>query len=654
MAFINSMAFINFEHYHVLAVTTIHLIACISINAQWISPSQPTLPNSDSNMAIGYYQNTIIILGGYENENDVIEYDSINNVFNKDAGATPIRTTGNSQFYTQMNDMIYIIRKSGERINVFDLSTRTYTTQVWLITHDVDINGCIASTALRLYIIGGYTTRSGAMDNFQILTIATGDWEDGPTLRTARYYTSCLVSLIRNKMYVIGGTGGAGNYQDYLKTIEFLSPTQNQWQRADDLTEPLVSTRAVMYDTHVYIIGGQNSNSAYVTNVHIIDTATNTVSILADELSYGATSMAPIVVGHTLYAFGGWNGKTLNKWQYYQLPTSRPTTTAPSTPLPTTSQPSTSLPTTAKPSTSLPTTKAPSTALPTTTLPTTAKPSTAVPTFALPTTALPTSALPTTVLPTTALPTSAHTTAHTVTNVPQSTTSTETVTMQTTNIDTATTYEPNTATPTKRITATHKPIQAPTNAREREVLHETDAFVTTERDVTITQTSNVSSIIMYIIYGSSVVVLCLCIVFVCCWYKKRHSMKVDSYVHTTKPQTGRAKKIASNMKMVDTTEFGQMLGDNVVATNIMMDDIVEDMNGTMGGPTTDEDGSDDMDFIVELVPTMAEESEGECDDDLDLVPTIGNDECVAPPPPPQDSQCIGVNSEIVNYMITKQ
>eukprot|EP01083_Nonionella_stella_P304087 1055152_1 len=626
-----------FQHYHAL----ITLVLLVPTNAQWISPSQTTLPNSDSNMAIGYYQNTIIILGGYENPQDMIEYDIIESVFNTIVGVLPFDTTGYSQFYTQMDNMIYIIDTSGERINVFDVSTKAYTTQHWNITHDVDTNGCIASAAAQLYIIGGYTT-NGPMNNVQIFTITNNTWRDGPYLQSARYWVSCVASTISNKMYVVGGTDGQGNYQDYLKTIEFISITQidqNQWQYTNsDLTEPLVSTRAVVYDTHIYVMGGQNSSGVYVTNVNIIDTITNTVSILTDQLSYEASSMAPIVVGHTLYAFGGWNGKTLNKWQYYQLPTSRPTTTAPSTPLPTTSQPSTSLPTTAKPSTSLPTTKAPSTALPTTTLPTTAKPSTAVPTFALPTTALPTSALPTTVLPTTALPTSAHTTAHTVTNVPQSTTSTETVTMQTTNIDTATTYEPNTATPTKRITATHKPIQAPTNAREREVLHETDAFVTTERDVTITQTSNVSSIIMYIIYGSSVVVLCLCIVFVCCWYKKRHSMKVDSYVHTTKPQTGRAKKIASNMKMVDTTEFGQMLGDNVVATNIMMDDIVEDMNGTMGGPTTDEDGSDDMDFIVELVPTMAEESEGECDDDLDLVPTIGNDECVAPPPPPQDSQ----------------
>eukprot|EP01083_Nonionella_stella_P070184 187648_1 len=343
-----------FQHYHAL----ITLVLLVPTNAQWISPSQTTLPNSDSNMAIGYYQNTIIILGGYENPQDMIEYDIVESVFNTTVGVLPFDTTGYSQFYTQMDNMIYIIDTSGERINVFDVSTKAYTTQHWNITHDVDTNGCIASAAAQLYIIGGYTT-NGPMNNVQILTITNNTWRDGPYLQSARYWVSCVASTISNKMYVVGGTDGQGNYQDYLKTIEFISITQidqNQWQYTNsDLTEPLVSTRAVVYDTHIYVMGGQNSSGVYVTNVNIIDTITNTVSILTDQLSYEASSMAPIVVGHTLFAFGGWNGRYLNKWQYY--------------PLPTTSQPSTSSPT-----------KSPSLALLSTALPTNAKPITAVPT----------------------------------------------------------------------------------------------------------------------------------------------------------------------------------------------------------------------------------------------------------------------------------
>eukprot|EP01083_Nonionella_stella_P019667 54614_1 len=193
------------------------------------------------------------------------------------------------------------------------------------------------------------------------------------------------------------------------------------------------------------------------------------------------------------------------------------------------------------------------------------------------------------------------------------------------------------------------PSTLPTNAREGEVQDETDAYVTTDMDETIAKATDAIGIVEYVMYGSFIAAFCLCggstAVVIYCWRKKRA------------PQNSLFAKVPPVVTSV-ATEF-----ENV------MDDVLKVMNITKG--KEDHANDDRIEDDMDLVPTMAEESEegeneGSLDlteaprtppianpqdidhGDLDLVPTLGSDEC-----PPDSQRNDDVDPQIVNYMMTK-
>eukprot|EP01083_Nonionella_stella_P255476 876825_1 len=80
--------------------------------AQWnvTTISTPSLPRGDFNTAVGWYQDTIYIFGGYQLPNTWIEYIiSDNTMIDRGPDALPFTTNGHGDFYTQMNDKLYWI-----------------------------------------------------------------------------------------------------------------------------------------------------------------------------------------------------------------------------------------------------------------------------------------------------------------------------------------------------------------------------------------------------------------------------------------------------------------------------------------------------------------------------------------------------------------
>eukprot|EP01084_Bolivina_argentea_P093945 168915_1 len=313
------------------------LISCLLViisnqltGSQWIAFGAPKLPETFHWRAIGYYNNTVSIMGG--GQADFIEYHINQNSFTFQPAFFPsiIQTVSDaSQYWTQIDNTLYMC--AGAFIHSFNLSSKIFTSNWNGITIPTyGDNACFTSEKDLFYYIGGYHSVQNTiqrMDKVQILNISNLSWFNGPALNTGRDACSCVVSN-NNKLYVIGGNGDSPNF--YLSTIEYISTTDinnNTWQFLTGTFNTWAQTRAVLYEHIVFIIGGQryNGQNYYYDFVHLIDTITNEVSLSDDRMVFTLAGTSAIVVETDLYTFGGFDGKKyLDAWQYYSIPTIAP------------------------------------------------------------------------------------------------------------------------------------------------------------------------------------------------------------------------------------------------------------------------------------------------------------------------------------------
>lgn len=119
---------------------------------------------------------------------------------------------------------------------------------------------------------------------------------------SARSGLSCIAHP--NNFDIVYAIGGAKAPTELLISIEEITIESGISEVIGDLSEPAMWTRAVVYLENIYVLGGVGSSN-YLDTVHIIETDTNTVSLLDDTLSYAVHSPATIAVNNVLYAFGG-------------------------------------------------------------------------------------------------------------------------------------------------------------------------------------------------------------------------------------------------------------------------------------------------------------------------------------------------------------
>eukprot|EP01084_Bolivina_argentea_P132931 234567_1 len=93
----------------------------------WVTSNLILPRGGDANMAIGYFNDSIFLLGGNAYGYQMLEY----KVFEKefiDHGELAIsdNTFGFGQYYTQINDTIYIIDPDGDKLSVFHMNTKIF------------------------------------------------------------------------------------------------------------------------------------------------------------------------------------------------------------------------------------------------------------------------------------------------------------------------------------------------------------------------------------------------------------------------------------------------------------------------------------------------------------------------------------------------
>eukprot|EP01083_Nonionella_stella_P267657 904263_1 len=287
----------------------------------WVTPSQD-FPRNDDEIAVGSYNGKIFIIGGYDNHNSLLEYDTTTQTFT-DHGLNALsgaQSGGDGQFWTQQGSIVYMIRDIDQpsTFNIFDMSLNQFTTDWKGITFPTPVSdeACLASTATFLYVLGGQAQQ--ILNALQILSLTTYTWiSNPPSMIDTRENHACIV--LNGFLWAFGGkANGASNTLERNERIEIADITQKAWNAIDSLTIGVEYCRAVALHNTIYIIGGQQSSNNELDLVHFVDANTGTVTLSSDRMPWIGEWQAPIIVDGTIYVFGGYRGDT-REWAYYPI-----------------------------------------------------------------------------------------------------------------------------------------------------------------------------------------------------------------------------------------------------------------------------------------------------------------------------------------------
>eukprot|EP01083_Nonionella_stella_P287050 977030_1 len=383
-----------------LQVSTIHA-------AQWILSSS-TLPSMDNGYAVGVYDNSIYLLGGYNNPKQLTEYNIADDTFINHGTQTlwSSQVSGYTQYWTQEQEILYFKAWNSDDICIFDMRTKTFiSSYINNIPSDVLFYTCLASDPTHLFVLGGSKqnrlTNYAPVSNAEAYEFKSGKWREGvvsmPNMKSKRADHSCITND-KDTLYAIGGYSTATTV---LSSIEVIDTTTQSWKYIESLSLGLAWTRCVLYNEMIYIVGGAYANDInaqiwYGTDkVHTINVLNDDVAVLSDTMPVHVARGATVLSEDVLYVFRGWDAAAntnLNSWMIYDfnfIPTIA-TTVEPTTNDPTTSKPTTSTPSTFEPTSNQPTTSIPTSSDSTTSLPTASHPTTSIPTLTEPPSLAPT------------------------------------------------------------------------------------------------------------------------------------------------------------------------------------------------------------------------------------------------------------------------
>ena len=282
-------------------------------------------------MAICYDDTTNLIwlLGGSDSLISLISFNT--SIWNKpNAFIDHVNNTlsypvwSDGQVYTQTEAVIYVIQSPvWGTLVASDISTGFDTTNTNPSTINFRTDGCLAS--FEDWII--YTL----WRNIYILNASNLSWTfiGTPSMSTSRKYHSCTIEPDEGHLYIIGGhESGFETYINntrYLDTIEKLYVKDianinryNFTTLTNTLTSAKRLTRAILYKTNIFVVGGDEKDSES-DSIDLIDTRTDSV-ILWGRLYEGIHAVSPIIVAGRLYVFGGWvNGSSVDYWQYFDM-----------------------------------------------------------------------------------------------------------------------------------------------------------------------------------------------------------------------------------------------------------------------------------------------------------------------------------------------
>ena len=279
------------------------------------------MSRANSNMAIGFDNTTqkVFLLGGQNNEQALYSVQLIDPPVPYDYGTnvTSFKIWVSGQAYTQIGNLLYCFEKDTSRFLQFDLFSQVYALYPTQPPGTFSHYGCLAD-------IDDYIIFTGFTSTW-ILNLSNQNWitSNTPIINEYnRHSHACVVEPTSGYLYIIGGSNTGP-----LRTIEKLyvgDMANYNLYEFSTLNQTLSSsmsqqTRAVLFATDIYVIGGGGFGTSSTKNIDVIDTTMDSVSVFG-QLHDGIEAAAPILVGKRVYVFGGSaTGGPVDYWQYFDM-----------------------------------------------------------------------------------------------------------------------------------------------------------------------------------------------------------------------------------------------------------------------------------------------------------------------------------------------
>eukprot|EP01084_Bolivina_argentea_P059417 108515_1 len=308
-----------------VAFSTIIVYNVVKTGSQhihWVTHGDNTMPRGDTMMSIGTVNNTIYLLGGFYERQQMTQYDCETGSFIYFRSSFLPNTTkcfGDAQFWTQLDTNLYILDDTdihNTKISLYNMLTNEFVSDYESIPNRVTVSdgmgrACLASIDNSIYVNGGITEilvnePSLPIATTYILNINTMEWGLAPSMQIGRRSHSCIIHPNNKVLYSFGGDIIDG-MTDTIERISTINIHDNIWIYLNEtLSNAVRGLRSFIFgDNLIIIIGGLDESRKVYDYIHIIDTNDDSVILSDITLSFQSAFSAATMVGNIMYSFGG-------------------------------------------------------------------------------------------------------------------------------------------------------------------------------------------------------------------------------------------------------------------------------------------------------------------------------------------------------------
>ncbi|MBM3212557.1 hypothetical protein FJZ33_10065 [Candidatus Poribacteria bacterium] len=191
-------------------------------------------------------------------------------------------------------------------VEVYDPKTDKWTRKADMPTPR-RIDNSVSAVNGKIYAIGGASNNSdlSAVEEYDP---AKDVWVKKSPMPTSRYGLCTVVA--NNKIYAIGGTTAALNFNESLPTVEEYDPSTDKWTKKTNMPTPRLCLSAVQINGKIYVMGGYSGfNKAIVhKTVEVYDPAADRWSAKSDMVM-GRFAFGASTSDGKIYVFGGVMGE---------------------------------------------------------------------------------------------------------------------------------------------------------------------------------------------------------------------------------------------------------------------------------------------------------------------------------------------------------
>ena len=288
----------------------------------------PHLPEATDRQLGGYYNGTIVLIGGNNGTNGPTNrvwsfYNLDKKLKVNEVDAVWLSVFTGSQSFTTNGDIIYFVSDGINALYSYNISNNSISL-ISALTNNTQqrypYGGVCVTMNIRdniIYVIGGVI--EFLSDVFYVIgyvqeyNLSSQSWiNTKPDTMERRVGLTCEYFNYTDHLYVIGGRSVAefGAEDDgYIDTIEWFDQHNNSWEYFDDyLVTGLAQLRSVIHHElqNIIVIGGF-SNGETVNITHILDPFKQTVSLGPDLRNRICNHVAIYdPVSTTIFIFGGY------------------------------------------------------------------------------------------------------------------------------------------------------------------------------------------------------------------------------------------------------------------------------------------------------------------------------------------------------------